>query len=354
MQKIIFNKLRTVIILLTVLGAFSCSEEDVDLGNLSDTIMVRHKNADMPAYIHGNGSEKVFMIILHGGPGGSGLLGWRATTIKSEIEKSCAVVYFDQRGSGVSQGSYSDDEISIDIMAEDVLALVKVIKHKYGSDSRFFLMGASWGGALGTATLLKDQNEFLGWIEIAGAHNAKGLYFEYITNYERVASEQIDLGNSIDYWEGVKDLVQEVDATQYSHEDFFKLNGQAHISEERLMKDQVIAQPSLESDIGNILKTNLMIRSWNNGNIDSQLVIEQGFFKNLSYTDRLSEITIPSLVLWGKHDMIVPPAFAQEAYDHLGSTVKELVIFENSGHSPMESEADLFAEAVITFIDQNK
>jgi len=354
MQKIIFNKLRTLAIIISLLGAFSCSEEDVNLDSLSDTIIVRHKKADMPAYIHGNGSEKVFLIILHGGPGGSGLLGWRATTIKSEIEKSCAVVYFDQRGSGTSQGSYTDDEISIDIMAEDVLALVKVIRHKYGSDSRFFLMGGSWGGTLGTATLLKDQNEFLGWIEVGGAHNAKGLYFEYITNYQRVAAEQIDLGNSIDYWEDVKNLVQEVDPTQYSHRDFFKLNSQAFMAEEQLMNDQVIAQPSLESDIKNVLKTNLMIRSWNNGNIDSQLLLEQGLFEKVSFTDRLSEITIPSLILWGKHDMVVPPAFAQEAYDHLGSTVKEMVIFEESGHSPMDTEGDLFAESIITFINQNK
>lgn len=353
MQKAMFNKLKIVILILSILSVYSCSEEDIDLGDLDDTIMVRHKNADMPAYIHGNGSEKVFLIILHGGPGGTGLV-YRSATIRSEVEKQYAVVYFDQRGSGISQGSYSKDEINIDIMAEDVLALVKVIKQKYGSDSRFFLMGHSWGGTLGTATLLKDQNEFLGWIEVDGAHNAKGMYFEYITEYERVATEQIALGNSINYWESVKSLVEEVDVTQYSHNDFFKLNREAFKAEEQLANDNVIDNSSLELDISYLLKTNRLISNWNKSNIDDQLTIGQGLFENISYTNRLSEITIPSLVLWGKHDLIVPFSFAQEAYDNLGSSIKELVIFQKSGHSPMSNEADLFAGEVIRFMDENK
>ena len=52
--------------------------------------------------------------------------------------------------------------------------------------------------------------------------------------------------------------------------------------------------------------------------------------------------------------MVVPPSFAQEAYENMGSNMKELVFFEYSGHSPMFSEANQFAEEVKKFIDQNK
>jgi hypothetical protein len=38
------------------------------------------------------------------------------------------VVYFDLIGSGMAQGSYSERGINIVIMAEDILALVKVLK----------------------------------------------------------------------------------------------------------------------------------------------------------------------------------------------------------------------------------
>ncbi len=105
-------------------------------------------------------------------------------------------MYFDQRGSGNSQGSYSRDDISVELMAEDVLTLVEVLKEKYGIDSRFILMGHSWGGTLGTATLLKDQSNFIGWIDVDGAHNPGGSYDDYKTTFSKIADEQIASGNS--------------------------------------------------------------------------------------------------------------------------------------------------------------
>lgn len=339
--------LKTVVFIFAALCVIACSKED-NLNNLSDTINVRHKDADMPAYIYGNGSEKVFLITLHGGPGGLGL-SFRNTMFKEQIETKYAVVYFDQRGSGMAQGSYNENEINIDIMAEDVLALVKIMKKKYGDESRFFLLGHSWGGTLGTAALLKDQRDFLGWIEIAGANNPLGVYFENITNYKRVASEQIALGNSIGYWESVKELVNSVDSTIYTTNDFRKLNQETVAAENRLMRDDIINDKEDEAEI--FVDYNLFTALWNIGTIQS---IEERFFEKADFTERLSEIAIPSLFLWGKYDMVVPATFGQEAFDTIGSKNKELVIFERSGHSPMVTEADRFAEEVITFMNANK
>ena len=203
------NSVGLLSLLAILFATVSCSKESEDLTALRETIFVRHKNADMPARIFGNASEKVFLIILHGGPGGSGLE-YRVNTIRTEVEKNNAVVYFDQRGSGSSQGSYSEKDVSIDLMAEDVLALAKVIKAKYGQDSKLFLMGHSWGGALGPATLLKDQNDFLGWIDVNGAHDFIGLYESYKIALPELADEQIALGNSVEYWEGVRTLATSV------------------------------------------------------------------------------------------------------------------------------------------------
>lgn len=349
MKNLIYNTIKSIALILTLISIVSCSKED-NLNNLDDTIFVRHKNADMPAYIHGNASEKVFLIILHGGPGGIGL-SYRNLTIKDRIEKECAVVYFDQRGSGMSQGNYSKDGITIDIMAEDILALAKVIKHKYGDDSKLFLMGHSWGGTLGPATLLKDQSDFLGWINVDGGHNTKGLYTEYIANFKRVAAEQIALENNIDYWESVIDFVNSFDAEYTSIDDVYDLNIEAFIAEEKLEKSDLINVEKIE-DNNVIFKYNVLTLLWNM--LKTQSILDTDLFETIDYTDRLSEITIPSLVLWGRHDMVVPIGFAQEAFDNLGSSEKELVIFENSGHSPMYNEPDLFADQVIQFIDNNK
>ena len=78
-MKIINIYSKTIVLIVVLWTAFSCSKDE-NISELSDTIFVRHKNADMPAYIHGNGSEKTFLIILHGGPGGFGLA-YRSNTI---------------------------------------------------------------------------------------------------------------------------------------------------------------------------------------------------------------------------------------------------------------------------------
>lgn len=344
----IWNAWKVVFVLLGGIVLFSCSQDNVDLDQLDETFFVRHKNADMPAYVKGNGTDKVFLVTLHGGPGGLGL-GFQGPAF-DQIEEDYAVVYFDQRGSGMSQGNYAEDDVDIDLMAEDVLALVKVLKQRYGNDTRFFLLGHSWGGALGPATLLKNQSDFLGWIDVNGSHDPKGLYFEYIRNFERIAAEQIELENSIAFWESVYGVLSEVDPNTVNLDDFNRLNRTAFDAELRLRDDAIINDP------GNggvkVSDYNPLTFLWNIQKIQS--ILDDDTIGKLSFTDRLPEITIPSLILWGRYDMVVPPFYAQEAYENLGSEEKTLVIFERSGHAPMFTEADGFAEEVLRFIDQHK
>lgn len=347
MQKVINNTLKILATaLLVVVGISSCSKEEVNLANLNETIFVRHKNADLPARIYGNGSEKVFLIILHGGPGGNGLQ-YRVNTIRTEIEKNNAVVYFDQRGSGSSQGNYAENDLSINIMAEDVLALAKVIKAKYGEDSKLFLMGHSWGGTLGPATLLKNQEMFAGWIDVDGAHDPKGLYENYKIVLKEIADNQITLGNSIDYWHSVLKLV--VNTRAFSLDNFYALNRTANGVAQILAKDGIINES--KADFGNDTPSeNESIVNWNKVKV-GQILDERGLNENVSFTNRLSEIRIPSIVLWGRHDVVVPTLYALEAFNNLGSCYKEVFIFEKSAHNPMYTEPDLFAKKVIEFIN---
>ncbi|MEP3210822.1 MAG: alpha/beta hydrolase [Maribacter sp.] len=342
--------LKIAFVSITICLASACSN-DFELDNLDETLYVRHKNADMPAYIRGNSSEKVFLITLHGGPGGTGL-GFTGKAFDA-IENQFGLVYFDQRGSGNSQGHYSEDDVSIDLMAEDVLALVKVLQRKFGSDSRFFLLGGSWGGTLGTATLLKNQSFFKGWIEVAGANNPAGLYDWYIETFTTTANNQIALGNSVDFWESVLELVAQVGAVN-NLDDFLDLNGKAFEAEEKLFEDGFI--DAVENGIGGnetFFTYNFLTRGWNNSQIAS-ILDNQGLFQTTDFTSQLSEIRIPSLFISGRYDMVVPMVSAQTAFDAIGSTSKELEVFERSGHGPMFSEPELFAEKVIEFMNAHK
>ncbi len=343
--------LNLVVLAITICSVASCSDDE-NLNDLDETIFVRHRNADMPAYIRGNASEKVFLITLNGGPGGVGLE-FRGKAF-NEIENQYGVVYFDQRGSGNSQGNYDKDEINIDIMAEDVLALAKAMKHKFGSDSRLFLLGQSWGGTLGVATLIKDQSEFKGWIDVDGAYNAAGLYDLYLETFTTTANTQIVLGNSVDFWESVLELVSQVDPINNAN-DFSKLNRKAPEAEAKLANDGIINSENTGVE-GNDLNFvyNPRINQWNAIQIGSIITGDQGLFQTTDLTSQLPKITIPSLFISGQYDMVVPIASAQTAFETIGSASKELLIFNRSGHSPPFSEPDRFATEVLRFINEHK
>src|SRR5690606_27621635 len=75
------------------------------------------------------------------------------------------------------------------------------------------------------------------------------------------------------------------------------------------------------------------------------------FSKNLAnfdLTGRLHEIKCPTLVVVGRHDWITPVSAAEEIA--AGIPDSQLVIFENSGHSPQFEESGRFLEVVRGFL----
>lgn len=71
-------------------------------------------------------------------------------------------------------------------------------------------------------------------------------------------------------------------------------------------------------------------------------------FPNYDIRDRLHEITVPTLILAGRHDWITPLKFAQELADNIPSA--ELIIFENAGHSIHSDEPDKFYSVTREFL----
>jgi len=345
---------KILVLTFCVVVSDSCKKED--LSNLSDNFYVRRNGADIPAYVYGNGSEKVFLIWLHGGPG-VGSLPDRTVSAFKELEKHCAVVYFDQRGQGMSQGHYSKADYSIWEMAKDVKALALILKHKYGQDSRLFLMGASWGGALGTVALIDKgtQDIFKGWIEVDGAHDSPARNQGTIDLIKLIGNEQIKLGNSVDYWTNAILRMDNYDITK--NDDCSLLNNEAYNAISVLQQDKIVNQD--ESPTSDVYKYMWLvdnpITTSINGSISSSAIMEiNNYSCCFSVTDSLSLIKIPTLLIWGKYDFVVSPTVGQTTYDKISSTDKKLVILDKSGHNTVSEQPIEFVDEVVAFIDEYK
>ncbi|MEZ4825004.1 MAG: alpha/beta hydrolase [Bacteroidia bacterium] len=341
---------RPIILLCLVIPlAFSCVQETP--GVLNETIYVRHEGADMPAYVHGNASEKVFILVVHGA--GSFGLAFRSGTFTSELEKRYAVVYWDQRGQSMSQGHYSKPEDIISLMADDMMALVQVLRFKYGEDIKLFVLGHSWGGALSATALIDPVNQSLitGWIEMDGAHDFRLAGTARRRLILNTAAEQIALGNQPEAWEEIQTTVTGLDSLP--GDDYREMLRQAQQAVRLLVEDDQ-AEPSAISseELSRTVFENNPI-TWKVSDLFNKPFI---YARDIDYSvsDQLAQIRIPSLLLWGKYDISVPPTVGYDAYRRLSSSDKKLVIFDRSVHHPYDTEKDLFAAEVIDFVERVK
>jgi len=72
--------------------------------------------------------------------------------------------------------------------------------------------------------------------------------------------------------------------------------------------------------------------------------------QTVSARDRLYlSSLLPTLIVWGEQDRIIPVAHAHEAHEAMPAS--RLLIFEESGHFPHTEEPVRFVEAIIEFVD---
>jgi pimeloyl-ACP methyl ester carboxylesterase len=65
--------------------------------------------------------------------------------------------------------------------------------------------------------------------------------------------------------------------------------------------------------------------------------------------ERLHEISVPTLVLWGREDTLLPVAYASYYAQKIPHT--KVIIYDHCGHLPMEEVADRSASDVRAFVE---
>jgi pimeloyl-ACP methyl ester carboxylesterase len=68
-----------------------------------------------------------------------------------------------------------------------------------------------------------------------------------------------------------------------------------------------------------------------------------------SFRDKLERIEVPTLIVWGRNDMLVPVEDA-EMYEHLIGDNAHSVIFEDTGHLPMLERPSRFNDLLAGFL----
>jgi len=334
--------------ILTTLLA--CADNPADL---RDYWYFRTDGVDLPVRVEGKLDSDVILLMLHGGPGGSAV-DYNYGYDTDLIEDAFAVAYFDQRTQGGTHGNYGAETLTIQQVATDTANLVDALRDRYGQDKQIWLYGHSWGGMLGTATLLDTGADVDGWIEAAGSHDypLNDVYTaqKFISQAAEVALDSSVSRQDAMFWSEAGDFASSLDLDNISENDSLDLNQFAFEAESHV---ELASSDEFGEGLMRYLLLNPTVKStaWWSGLWGGDALNDDAF--TTSYTPRLGEISVPSLFLYGDLDFVCPKELGEDAFNAVDAqgVSTDFVVLEASGHSLMVDRPEDFAQEIITFVN---
>mgnify|MGYP002776991093 CR=1 FL=1 len=257
--------------------------------------------------------EKPIAFLIHGGPGADHS-SYKPTF--SALNDKMQLVYFDHRGQGRSaRGDKS--KYTLDENVEDMEAL----RQHLGLE-KIIAIGGSYGGMVALTYATRYPQNLSHLIVIATVPDFRFLQRAQEILQERGTPEQIAIAEYL--WNGNFE------------------------SEEQLGEYFRIMHPlySYTADPTKAVQSRTIL------SIDAINQAFGGFLRSYSVLDQLHKITVPTLVIAGRHDWICPPEFSEEIARAIPNA--DLRIFENSGHLIRADEPQALLDAIAGFIVYNK
>ncbi|MEM6803957.1 MAG: alpha/beta hydrolase, partial [Bacteroidota bacterium] len=171
-----------------------------------------------------------------------------------------------------------------------------------------------------------------------------------VSMFQFYAKQEIAAGNFVEEWQRIQDFFSGVDSLNITDEESGQINSFGFDAESYLVTSS--GNSSGGSRRWEFLSSPIAPLTVLISNRTADIIGTET--ERTSLTPQLNKIRIPSLFVSGKYDFVVPPRLAESAFEAVSTTEKRLHIFENSGHSPMDTEPEAFANVLIDFIETYK
>jgi len=290
------------------------SFEDVRINGVNQRILVQ-----------GN-PEKPLILYLHGGPGYPSIL---ESQVYTDLLKSKSIfVQWDQRGSGYSfNGDIDTATMSIEQLIEDTKELSDYLLKRFKKE-KLFLVGHSWGSALGFYTVEKYPDKYYAFIG-AGQVISRS---EHIKTRIKWVQEQM-LGSKDTT--GLRELKNDMNSNLGF---IFKYGGFIHtaVNADSIAK----ASPYYSTEYETLIEK---------GAAFSAKHIPEEEQNKIELT-RFSSVKVPVYFFLGKYDWVSPTSYPVSFLNNLEAPDKKVIWFNNSGHLMMVEEPLKFQEELIKII----
>jgi|GEM_PF-246144 len=332
----------------------SCEPKGAIGVGVEESFVMEGKDATLPVWVEGNTASKVFILLIHGGPGGNSTVYNQLQAFSEPLEDTYAMVYFDQRCTGLSTGDCEEDSLTVEALVKDLKGVKLVLEARYGRDNSFFLMGHGWGGYLSAAFLLdrKNQRDFEGWINIGGIHDFPLMFATSQQVLVEQAQAQIASGNAIPDWQEILEEVEGADIDLW--EDALRINQSSAQAMDLLIALDSVTICEADADIRETLNAPAGVLAMADSKMNSvNLRLLKALYQH-SIAEEMENIELPSLFIWGRFDYTVPLAVGYESFSRIGAEERDMLILPHSGHASMCNETAAFMTGVTNFIETYK
>jgi len=274
------------------------------------------------------------LVLLHCGPGASHDY---FLPYLLPLARQNRLIFIDERGSGRSQKLDNPAGYTVENMVEDVETVRKAL-----GLGRINLLGHSYGGILAQAYALKYQQNLNHLILGSTFSSTKAINQVFVEMKQKMSPE---LRARIDKMEadGLYGHGKPFEQNRYTNDYMTAAWGEGYFP----YLYQKHPDPNYDPIANGIMSWDLYREMWGS---HGEFVID-GNMKSVEYTDRLSAIKVPTLVICGDHDESAPSL--SEAM-HAKIAGSKMVVLPQSGHMTFVDQPDLFIKSVESFLGSGK
>lgn len=272
------------------------------------------------------------LLFVHGGPGAVEMpVAW---AFQRPWEDYFTVAQWDQRGAGRSYALEDPAKIAPTMTLaryrDDAIELIELLRHRYGK-RKVFLMGHSWGSAVGLAVAIKRP-------DLLYAYVGMGQVIDFRENEREGYAWTLAQARS----EKNAKAMRELEAiAPYPGNGTFPL---AKTNVERKWSVHYGALAAFRPDADfyfhaarlSPLYTAADRKAWDAGSAFSTRILWPQL-SNITFED-VNRIGVPVIFFLGRHDYTCPSPIAAAWMKRLSAPEKKIVWFENSAHLPMIEE----------------
>ena len=256
----------------------------------------------------------------------------------ADLERDYVVVTWEQPGAAKSYSAINPADITLETYLADGAAVTEILRREFGQD-RIYLMGESWGSALGLMMAREHPEHYRAFI---GTGQMVDFLETERIDYQMALEDARRTGNK-----KLVDKLEEQGPPPYESRIALKTN--AYLSplygtSARTGQLRGATFSTMEGPYG----------------VEYGLLDKMAFFWGLYRTfdsvygrlypidlrQSAAEQQIPVHIFHGRYDYNAPTSLVEDYYARLRAPRKSLVYFEHSGHNPWQTENELFMDHV--------